>query len=341
MRSTTLCYLEKDGSYLMLLRNKKENDLNEGKWIGVGGKMERGETPEECAVRETREETGLTLKSLKLKGVVEFVSKKWEDERMYLYTSDSFEGELAECDEGELRWIPKEKVFDLPLWEGDRVFLNYLLVDKPFFHIEVRYDERDELEGTADLENIILASQSPRRLELLEQIGIRPIVLPSTVEERIEGDTPEEIVKSLSLQKAEDVAGHFKNGEIVIGADTVVAAGGRILGKPKTHKEAADMIRMLSGSTHQVFTGVTIIRCGNGAGEMQRTTFASKTDVHVYPMSEEEILIYAGSDEPMDKAGAYGIQGTFGAYVRGIEGEYANVVGLPIAELYQKLKKMM
>ena len=343
MISTTLCYIEQDGKYLMLLRNKKKDDLNEGKWIGVGGKNEPGETPDECVRRETKEETGLTLRSVRLRGVIEFISEKWEDEHMYLYTSSDFEGELTECDEGELAWIPKSEIFRLPLWEGDKVFFNYLLADEPFFHLELRYDERDELVQTRRLPNLILASQSPRRRDLMEQIGLMPVVYPAEVEEQMKGTSPEEIVKGLALQKAEAVASQFSHGEIVLGADTVVAAEGNILGKPQTHEEAAEMIRMLSGKTHQVYTGVTIIRCGDCGEERSpvRKSFAARTDVHVYPMTEEEIGLYAESEEPMDKAGAYGIQGPFAAFVKGIEGEYANVVGLPVARVYQELKELL
>ncbi len=349
MLYTTLCYIERDGSYLMLLRNKKKNDLNEGKWIAPGGKLEGQETPDECVRREVLEETGLTLRSLRLRGVVEFISERWEDEHMYLYTSDDFEGCLEECDEGELHWIPKSGVFDLPLWEGDRVFLEYLLEDRPFFHLEARYDARDQLVECRPLPEMILASRSPRRVELLQQVGIVPVVLPSLVEEKMEGGSPEEIVKELSRQKAEDVAQRFSNGELVIGADTVVAVDHTILGKPETHEEAADMIRRLAGRTHQVYTGVTLIRCGGGNGEeaeaggpagRRLTSFAARTDVHVYDMTEEEILRYAGSEEPMDKAGAYGIQGAFAAYVRGIDGEYANVVGLPVARILRELREL-
>ena len=190
MLSTTLCYIEKDGMYLMLLRNKKKNDLNEGKWIGVGGKIEPGETPEEGVRREIREETGLEPGEVTLRGLVEFVSDRWEDEHMYLYTAKSGEETVAECSEGELKWIPKSDVFDLPLWEGDKVFLNYLLADKPFFHMELRYDEQDQLKGIHVLPNSILASASPRRFDLLSQIGITPVVLPCTAEEHMEGGTP-------------------------------------------------------------------------------------------------------------------------------------------------------
>ena len=336
MTDTTLCYIEQNGCYLMLHRVKKKNDLNEGKWIGVGGHVEPGESADECVRREVLEETGLVLESARLRGVIDFISDRWENEAMYLYTSDSFSGALTECSEGDLKWVPKDQIFQLPLWEGDRIFLNYLLEDQEFFHLRLHYNERDELISSRLLPSVILASASPRRRELLCQIGMEPIVLPSTVEERMEGETPEEIVKSLSRQKAEDVARAFRNGELIIGADTVVAVDGRILGKPRSHEEAAEMIRSLSGRTHQVCTGVTVIRAG-----MQKTvTFAERTEVRVAKMTEEEILLYAAGGEPMDKAGAYAIQGMFAAFIEGISGDYSNVVGLPVHRVYETVKTL-
>ena len=124
MKFTTLCYIEKNDKYLMLYRNKKENDLNEGKWIGVGGKFEEKESPEECLIREVKEETGLTLTKYKLRCLVTFVSDKWETEHMYVFTASEFEGELKECNEGTLQWIDKDKILDLPTWEGDRFFFE-------------------------------------------------------------------------------------------------------------------------------------------------------------------------------------------------------------------------
>ena len=124
MITTTLCYIEKDGKYLMLHRVKKHNDINEGKWIGVGGHAENQETPEECLVREVKEETGLTLTSYRFRGLVTFISNECEPELMCVFTADGFTGELIECDEGELAWVDKEEVPGLPTWEGDRVFLN-------------------------------------------------------------------------------------------------------------------------------------------------------------------------------------------------------------------------
>lgn len=186
---------------------------------------------------------------------------------------------------------------------------------------------------------IVLASASPRRRELLGQIGIVPKIVPSTLEEKITADIPKEVVKELSLQKACDIAARCEADTLVIGADTVVAAGGRILGKPKSHEEAERMIALLSGSTHQVYTGVTLIYCGPEGQTVK--TFAEKTDVRVYPMTAEEIHEYAYSDEPMDKAGAYGIQGKFAAYIKGIDGDYSNVVGLPIGRVYQEMKELL
>lgn len=187
---------------------------------------------------------------------------------------------------------------------------------------------------------VILASQSPRRKMLLEKIGIRAEIIPSVLPEVITETDPERAVRALSLQKAADIAAQCRKKRreaVVIGADTVVAADGRILGKPATHEEAAEMIRMLSGREHAVYTGVTIIHTG-GSGEDTVRTFAEKTIVSVYPMSEEEIQEYAASMEPMDKAGAYGIQGSFARYIRRICGDYNNVVGLPAAAVYQELK---
>lgn len=138
--NTTLCYIEKGNQYLMLHRTKKENDLNEGKWIGVGGKFEANETPEECLLREVKEETGLTLTKYNLRAVVTFISDQWDMEYMYLFTADEFTGTLKECDEGELKWIAKDKIFDLKLWEGDKIFLRKLMEDNRFFTLKVVYE---------------------------------------------------------------------------------------------------------------------------------------------------------------------------------------------------------
>lgn len=140
MQNTTLCYIEHDNKYLMLHRTKKENDLNEGKWIGVGGKFEQDETPEECLLREVKEETGLTLTKYRLRAVITFLSDKWETEYMYLFTANAFTGTLTDCNEGELKWIDKEKVPELNIWEGDQIFLQKLLADEDFFTLKVVYE---------------------------------------------------------------------------------------------------------------------------------------------------------------------------------------------------------
>ena len=139
MRNTTLVHIEKDGKWLMMHRTKKVNDENHDKWIGIGGKFNDGESPYECAVRETFEETGLTLLSAKLRGIVTFVSDEWGTEYMFVYTSDGFKGDLKECDEGSLEWIKKEDTLNLPIWEGDRLFLKMLIDDAPFFEIKLVY----------------------------------------------------------------------------------------------------------------------------------------------------------------------------------------------------------
>ena len=147
MKLTTLCYIEKDDCYLMLHRIKKENDLNHDKWIGVGGKFEPDETPEECLLREVREETGLTLTKYRFRGIVTFLSDEWEGEYMHLFTADEYSGELTECKEGDLVWVPKAQIRDLHLWEGDMIFLRLLEEDRSFFSLKLRY-EGDKLAET-------------------------------------------------------------------------------------------------------------------------------------------------------------------------------------------------
>ena len=144
MINTTLCYIERDGQYLMLHRVKKENDINRDKWIGIGGKFEDKESPEDCVLREVKEETGLTLTSYSYRGLVTFVSDRYETEYMHLFTADGFTGDLIDCDEGTLEWVPKEKVPDLPTWAGDRIFLDLLMREAPFFSLKLSY-ERDRL----------------------------------------------------------------------------------------------------------------------------------------------------------------------------------------------------
>lgn len=140
MGLTTLCYIEKDNQYLMLHRVSKKNDINKDKWIGIGGHFEKDESPEECLLREAKEETGLTLTSYHFRGLVTFISDRWETEYMCLYTADGFEGEMTECDEGKLEWIEKDKIWDLELWEGDKIFFRLLLEDAPFFSLKLRYE---------------------------------------------------------------------------------------------------------------------------------------------------------------------------------------------------------
>ena len=147
---TSLLYLERDGKYLMLHRTKKERDINEGKWIGVGGKFEADESPEECVIREAREETGLTLLSPAFRGIVTFVSDRYPTEYMHLFTCTRFTGELRDCDEGELAWIEKSRVTSLPLWAGDRIFLELLAKDAPFFSLKLVYRGDDLVRATLD-----------------------------------------------------------------------------------------------------------------------------------------------------------------------------------------------
>ena len=182
---------------------------------------------------------------------------------------------------------------------------------------------------------LILASASPRRRELLALTGLPYEVRPGGMEEVIETEDPEEAVKALSAQKAAGGLSEAEPGDVVIGADKVVAIDGRILGKPRDEAEAFSMLRELSGRTHQVYTGVTVVKKGR---EDEACTFAEQTSVRVLPMKDQEILDYIATGEPMDKAGAYGIQGRFAVYVEGIEGDYQNVVGLPVCRLWQALK---
>ena len=145
MKLSTLCYLEKDNCYLLLHRTKRENDENKDKWIGIGGKFEENESPDECIRREVKEETGLELKSYKFCGIVTFVSEKWQTEYMHLFKSSDFVGKITECNEGVLEWIDKSKIKNLPIWEGDKIFLELLNSDHPFFSLKLMYDKNDTL----------------------------------------------------------------------------------------------------------------------------------------------------------------------------------------------------
>lgn len=142
---TTLCYIEDRNRYLMMHRVKKEQDINKDKYIGVGGHFEYGESPDECLMREVMEETGLTLTSYKARGIVTFIYGEDMCEYMHLYTADGYEGDITDCDEGELVWIDKDKVFDLNIWEGDRIFFRLLNEDRPYFSLKLVYSEDDEL----------------------------------------------------------------------------------------------------------------------------------------------------------------------------------------------------
>ena len=201
------------------------------------------------------------------------------------------------------------------------------------------------------MSQIILASQSPRRKELLEQIGLEFEICPAKGEEIITKTIPEEVVMELSKQKAEEVAAMVSSfGEqhkeittpsdiLVIGADTVVAYDGKILGKPVDEADAKRMLTMLSGNTHSVFTGVTLVLIDK-SGRAGELVFYEKTDVKMHDMTEIEIDRYIATGEPMDKAGSYGIQGKCAIYIEKIDGDYNNVVGLPITRIYQELKKI-
>lgn len=190
------------------------------------------------------------------------------------------------------------------------------------------------------MKKIILGSGSPRRKELLSQIGVPFEVRVSEKEEIYTQTIPKEIVKELALMKAENVASEIPaKNTIVIGADTVVVHQDQILGKPKDEQDAFRMIQSLQGDVHQVYTGVAILDFDED-GEKTVISHAVETRVFVNPMSEEEIWKYVQSKEPMDKAGAYGIQGKFSAFIEKIEGDYFNVVGLPVSYVYQMLKQL-
>ena len=191
------------------------------------------------------------------------------------------------------------------------------------------------------MEKIVLASGSPRRKELLAKTGLKFSVVVSGGEEKAETSDPAETVEKLSLDKTSAVADLLqaeKEPQLIIGADTVVACDGEILGKPSDKEDAFRMLWKLQGHTHQVYTGVTLLL--KKKDTWQAHTFSEKTDVQFYPVSREELLAYIETGEPMDKAGSYGIQGGFGIYVKGICGDYNNVVGLPVGRLVYELKKL-
>ena len=185
---------------------------------------------------------------------------------------------------------------------------------------------------------IILASASPRRKEILEQVGITCEVMPSQVAEETQAEDIGAYVEALSSAKAEDIAGQVEGDFVIIGADTVVVKDGAVFGKPNTEEEACQMLAALQGDRHEVYTGVTLISVANGEGLID--TFHVRTIVDMMPMTAEQISNYVGSGEPMDKAGAYGIQGKGAAYIRDIAGDYYNVVGLPISTVLARLVNM-
>ena len=190
------------------------------------------------------------------------------------------------------------------------------------------------------MKRIILASASPRRRELLERAGVNFEVIPASGEENRISDDPKEAVQQLARDKAVSVMHTIEDsadGTLVIGSDTVVVFENMILGKPHDIEDAVNTLKKLQGNTHQVYTGVSVLEKKNGV--WTEHTFYESTDVTFYPISDEEIRSYVATGEPMDKAGSYGIQGIFGIYVRGICGDYNNVVGLPVARLFYEMKK--
>ncbi len=204
-----------------------------------------------------------------------------------------------------------------------------------------------------DKTKIILASQSPRRSELMRQAGYEFEIIASTIEEKITQTKPNLVVEKLSLQKADNVLDMILQSIdlslmafddlslMIIGADTVVSKNGNIMGKPKGKENAYEMIDSIQGQTHQVYTGITIIVYDFNTGEKTYKTFSESTNVTLYPMTPSEITHYISTSDCYDKAGGYGIQGEFAVYVKEINGDYNNVVGLPIARLYQEMKNCM
>ncbi len=185
---------------------------------------------------------------------------------------------------------------------------------------------------------IILASASPRRKELLEQVGAEFEIIPAVGEEIITDSSPQQAVLDLAAQKAAEVAAKVREDAIILGADTVVAFGDKILGKPKDEADAKQMLSLLSGKTHSVYTGVSIVV--RQSGESQSYSFYEETEVTMYPLSEQQILSYIRTKEPMDKAGSYGIQGKGAVFIEKIQGDYNNVVGLPIARVFRTLEEV-
>ena len=161
MKNTSLCYIEQNGAYLLLHRVKKKNDENRDKWIGIGGRFEENESPEDCVLREAREETGLTLLRPRYCGIVTFVSDRWEGEYMHLFHAERFTGVLRDCDEGVLEWIPKARVRSLPQWEGDRIFLDLLERRVPFFSLKLRYEGESLREAVLNGNSLEIPKKNP------------------------------------------------------------------------------------------------------------------------------------------------------------------------------------
>lgn len=248
MINSTLCYIERDDEYLVIHRTKKENDLNHDKWIGVGGKFEDKESPEECLLREAKEETGLTLISYKYRGIVTFVSDKWETEYMHLFTADMWTGELSECDEGELEWKKKSFVEERSGWEGDRYFLSLLRTDEPFFSMKLEYKAEKlvsvYLNGSAvfslnrPLEKLAVSAcllgacckynggsnRNDRIIGLKEKYDIIP-VCPETAGGLKRPRDPAEIIGDRVIDKSgRDVTAEFNNGARSV-LNTLIAKG--------------------------------------------------------------------------------------------------------------------
>ena len=192
---------------------------------------------------------------------------------------------------------------------------------------------------------MILASQSPRRIELMREAGYNIRVIPADIDETpFDGEVPLTLVERLARAKAAAVAAeHAEPNELTVAADTIVTFDGHILGKPADGDEARTMLRELSGRTHQVATGVCIVKAGDATAPhaAESLSFVDVTDVTFYELTEEQIERYVASGEPMDKAGAYGIQGKFASYIKGIDGDYNNVVGLPVGRVYQEMKSLL
>lgn len=217
MLNTTLCYLEREDEYLMLHRVKKKNDLNHDKWIGVGGKFLEGETPEECALRETREETGLTLTAYRYRGIVTFLSDTWEGEYMHLFTATGWTGAQIECSEGNLEWIEKSALRELPLWQGDHIFLDLLESNAPFFSLKLRYEGDTLMEAALNGKplplGLTLEPLSKAHLDGLAALWGDPAVIRYTAITR--PCSPAEAEERFALLQSETVYAVLERGEFV------------------------------------------------------------------------------------------------------------------------------